>query len=59
VQVFIQKRVIRQVLASTATPLPPLPLRLLDRFPPLQALPARLVGLGVRPEHIATPETAG
>jgi hypothetical protein len=29
-----------------------LPVRLLDRTPALQGLPARLVGIGLRPEHI-------
>jgi hypothetical protein len=31
-------------------------LRLIDRLPLLRRLPARLIGLGVRPEHIATPD---
>jgi 2-polyprenyl-6-methoxyphenol hydroxylase-like FAD-dependent oxidoreductase len=34
----------------------PLPLRLLDRVPWLQRIPARLVGLGIRREHIRSPE---
>jgi 2-polyprenyl-6-methoxyphenol hydroxylase-like FAD-dependent oxidoreductase len=33
----------------------PLPVRLLSRFPLLQRLPARLLGLGVRREHIHSP----
>jgi hypothetical protein len=33
-------------------------LRLLARFPLLRRLPARLLGLGFRPEHIRTPERA-
>ena len=33
----------------------PLALRLLGRFPPLRRIPARLLGLGVRPEHVRTP----
>ena len=32
---------------------PPLALRLLARFPLLRRLPARLIGIGVRPEHVA------
>lgn len=36
----------------------PFALRMLDRFPILQRIPARLVGLGVRREHIRSPETA-
>jgi hypothetical protein len=33
---------------------PPLAMRLIDRLPPLRRIPARLIGMGVRPEHIAT-----
>jgi 2-polyprenyl-6-methoxyphenol hydroxylase-like FAD-dependent oxidoreductase len=35
----------------------PLPLRLLQRFPVLGRIPARLVGLGVRREHIQSPDS--
>jgi hypothetical protein len=31
---------------------------LLGIFPVLQRIPARLLGLGIRPEHIHTPEAA-
>jgi len=34
----------------------PLPLRLFERFPILRRIPARLVGLGVRREHIRSPD---
>jgi 2-polyprenyl-6-methoxyphenol hydroxylase-like FAD-dependent oxidoreductase len=34
----------------------PFALRLFDRFPRLRRLPARLLGLGVRREHIASPD---
>ncbi|HEY8066167.1 MAG TPA: FAD-dependent oxidoreductase [Methylosinus sp.] len=51
-QLFIQNRMIRSVLAADAPFEPPLALRLLDVFPALRQLPARLIGLGVRPEHI-------
>jgi 2-polyprenyl-6-methoxyphenol hydroxylase-like FAD-dependent oxidoreductase len=33
-----------------------LPIRLMDRLPILQQIPARLVGLGIRREHIRSPE---
>src|SRR5690606_32338663 len=33
----------------------PLPVRLLSRFPLLRRIPARLVGMGVRPEHVRVP----
>jgi hypothetical protein len=29
-------------------------MRLLERYPALRSLPARWIGLGVRPEHIQT-----
>lgn len=35
---------------------PPLPVRLLTRCPILQRLPARFIGIGPRPEQIATPD---
>lgn len=57
VQVAIQNRVLSPVLASAAgqdtSPLPvPWPLKLINRFPALQVLPAYAVGIGVRPEHV-------
>jgi 2-polyprenyl-6-methoxyphenol hydroxylase-like FAD-dependent oxidoreductase len=58
-QVFIQNRVIRPVLAGAGgKPLPvPLVLRLLRDWPFLRRIPARLVGLGVQPEHVRTGTT--
>jgi 2-polyprenyl-6-methoxyphenol hydroxylase-like FAD-dependent oxidoreductase len=53
-QLFLQKRVIGRVLASGATPGIALPIRLLQWFPVLQRIPARLVGMGIRPEHVQT-----
>ena len=44
------------VLKGTARPKPPFPAKLLNWFPLLQRLPARIIGLGVRPEHVRTPE---
>jgi 2-polyprenyl-6-methoxyphenol hydroxylase-like FAD-dependent oxidoreductase len=55
-QVFIQNRVIRGVLAGTAPAQPPFVLRLAQWFPVLQRLLARVLAVGVRPEHIHTPE---
>jgi 2-polyprenyl-6-methoxyphenol hydroxylase-like FAD-dependent oxidoreductase len=54
-QRVIQNRVVSRVLAG-ATPKPPFALRLLDWFPALRAIPARVIGIGVRPEHIHTRE---
>ncbi|MFY9657464.1 MAG: FAD-dependent monooxygenase, partial [Methylocystis sp.] len=56
VQRLIQNRVIGTVLGGAAIETLPLPLRLLRDFPILRRIPARLIGLGVRPEHIRTPE---
>jgi len=51
-QLFLQRRVIGRVLASGATPGIALPIRLLQWFPVLQRIPARLIGMGFRPEHL-------
>jgi 2-polyprenyl-6-methoxyphenol hydroxylase-like FAD-dependent oxidoreductase len=50
--------VLGPALNASAPMEPPFALRMLDRFPILQRIPARLVGLGVRREHIRSPETA-
>jgi 2-polyprenyl-6-methoxyphenol hydroxylase-like FAD-dependent oxidoreductase len=55
-QVIVQNNVIRRVLASTAPFAPPWPVRLLGRWKFLQRIPARVVGMGFRPEHVKTPE---
>jgi len=57
-QVFVHKRFIAPALRN-ARPLTrlPFPLKLLQMFPVLRRIPARLVGLGVRPEHVHTPDT--
>lgn len=59
-QRLVQNRVIARVLDESGAPLrPPLALRLLDALPLLQRLPARIVGLGFRPEHVqSTPQAA-
>lgn len=64
-QLMIQRRVIAPRLADHSTgagsqaPLrAPLAFRLFRSVPILQAIPARVVGLGVRPEHIS-PELSG
>lgn len=52
-QLFLQDRVIKAVLAADGPLLPPWPLRLIARFPVLRRIPARLIGMGFRPEHVA------
>ncbi|HEY1932369.1 MAG TPA: FAD-dependent oxidoreductase [Acetobacteraceae bacterium] len=51
-QLAIQNRVISNVLRATQAPRPPLFARMLDRFPLLRRLPARVLGMGFRPEHV-------
>ena len=57
VQVAIQNNVLVRVMKSRAgEPLEvPLPMRVLTALPPLQRLFARLLGMGVRPEHVHSP----
>jgi len=55
-QVFLQKRVIVRVLGSDEPVSAPWPLRLLKRWKFLRGIPARLIGVGVRPEHVQTEE---
>lgn len=51
-QIAIQNRVISNVLRSTTTLKPPWPVRMLGRYSVLRRLPARIIGMGFRPEHI-------
>jgi 2-polyprenyl-6-methoxyphenol hydroxylase-like FAD-dependent oxidoreductase len=57
-QVALQKRVIGRVLASTGKISPPLLLRLVGWMPILRRLPARVIGIGFRPEHVTVPARA-
>jgi len=52
-QIAAQDRIIARVLNSRAALKTPLFFRVLSRFPWLRRLPGRLIGMGVRPEHIA------
>ena len=54
-QVLVQRRVILPVLRGAGPSRPPLGLRLLGRFAWLRRIPGRLIGMGVRPEHVGTP----
>jgi hypothetical protein len=56
VQVFIQDRLIRRILGSDEQIPVPWPLKLLRRWPFLRRIPARLVGIGFRPEHVKSPD---
>jgi 2-polyprenyl-6-methoxyphenol hydroxylase-like FAD-dependent oxidoreductase len=55
-QVLIQNRVLSRVLARGGRPLAlPWPVRLFRRFPVLRRIPARVIGIGFRPEHVHLP----
>jgi 2-polyprenyl-6-methoxyphenol hydroxylase-like FAD-dependent oxidoreductase len=53
-QLMIQNRVITGLLGSTGKISPPWIMRLIDSVPLLQRIPARLLGVGFRPEHVRT-----
>lgn len=52
IQLLVQDRIISRVLASTQKPKPPFVAKLLNAIPLLRRIPARVIGMGVRPEHI-------
>jgi 2-polyprenyl-6-methoxyphenol hydroxylase-like FAD-dependent oxidoreductase len=51
-QVFIQDRLIRRVLGANQPIAVPWPLKLMQMWPFLRRIPARLIGIGFRAEHI-------
>ena len=55
-QVFMQNRVVSPLLSGKADVQSlPLPLKMLQRWPFLRRIPARLIGMGFRPEHVHSP----
>jgi 2-polyprenyl-6-methoxyphenol hydroxylase-like FAD-dependent oxidoreductase len=56
VQLQLQNRVVSPVLGSTGVPEPPFLMKLLARFALLRRLPAHALGIGIRPEHVTTPD---
>ncbi|MCB0347025.1 MAG: FAD-dependent oxidoreductase [Bdellovibrionales bacterium] len=52
IQVLVQNKIIGEVIGDDSSLTPPWQLKLLKRFPILRRLPARLIGLGFRAEHI-------
>jgi 2-polyprenyl-6-methoxyphenol hydroxylase-like FAD-dependent oxidoreductase len=51
-QILVHNRVLSPVLQSTKPLEAPLAVRLLSRWPLLRRIPGRLIGLGLRPEHL-------
>jgi len=54
-QVVVQDRIIAPTLSSSGTLKVPFLLRLMQWLPFLRRVPARLIAMGVRPEHVRTP----
>ncbi len=58
-QLAIQDNVLVPVMTGANADLEvPLPMRVVTAVPALQRMMARLLGMGVRPEHVRTPEVA-
>jgi 2-polyprenyl-6-methoxyphenol hydroxylase-like FAD-dependent oxidoreductase len=55
-QVFLQERILNSVLSSSDTLRPPWFLQLFNWIPALRGIPARVIGVGFRPEHVQTRE---
>ena len=55
-QLIIQNKMVDPMLNSGATPKAPALVRLAQHWPMLQRLPARIIGMGFRPEHVHTVE---
>ena len=59
IQLTMQNRIISPALQATRQPTkPPFLFRLFDAFPVLRRVPARLLALGIRPEHVQTPDAS-
>lgn len=56
VQLTMQNRIIGPALRAARKPKPPLLFALFNAVPPLRRIPARLLAVGFRPEHIHTPD---
>jgi 2-polyprenyl-6-methoxyphenol hydroxylase-like FAD-dependent oxidoreductase len=57
IQLTMQNRIVSPALQGMGRPKPPLLFKLIAAVPLLRRIPARLLGLGVRPEHVQTPNT--
>jgi 2-polyprenyl-6-methoxyphenol hydroxylase-like FAD-dependent oxidoreductase len=55
-QLLMQNRLIGPALQGVHKPSPPVVFRLLNSVPVLQRIPARVLALGFRPEHVCTPD---
>jgi 2-polyprenyl-6-methoxyphenol hydroxylase-like FAD-dependent oxidoreductase len=56
VQLQIQNNILAPTLGSQQRPKLPFAVKFFNWFPVLRRFPARLIGLGIRPEHVHTPQ---
>jgi 2-polyprenyl-6-methoxyphenol hydroxylase-like FAD-dependent oxidoreductase len=56
IQVVAQRRIVAPMLRGGGPTRPPLAVRLFKHLPMLRRIPARLVGMGIRPEHVRSPD---
>jgi 2-polyprenyl-6-methoxyphenol hydroxylase-like FAD-dependent oxidoreductase len=52
VQIFMHEHFLERIFNATEQTAPPLPARLLEKFAVLRRIPARMIGIGFRPEHV-------
>lgn len=55
IQVFVQNRLINRAITDRQFT-PPFIMRLVGRLTSLQGITARMIGIGIRPEHVQSPE---
>jgi 2-polyprenyl-6-methoxyphenol hydroxylase-like FAD-dependent oxidoreductase len=53
-QIAVQNNILTAILRGDRHMDPPLPVRALAKFPILRRIPARVIGVGFRPEHVHT-----
>jgi 2-polyprenyl-6-methoxyphenol hydroxylase-like FAD-dependent oxidoreductase len=51
-QIFMHEHFLERIFNATEQMSPPLPARLLEEFPLLRRITARMIGIGFRPEHV-------
>ena len=57
-QILVQNAVIKRVLSSSHPLAVPWPLKLMQHWTFLRRIPARVIGIGFRPEHVRTPDAS-
>src|SRR6266571_1682661 len=55
-QIIIQNRLVDRILGSDEQIPLPWPVKLIQRWPLLRRIPARVIGIGFRAEHVKTPD---